>query len=148
MIPFNKPYLSGKETEYISNAVKSGKISGDGIYTQACHQYFERRYGFNKALLTTSCTDALEMAAILLDLKPGDEIIAPAFTFVSTVNAFELHGAKVIFCDSSKEHPNMDAAKIKELINSRTRAIVVMHYSGVACDMDIIIAIAKAKGKR
>ena len=99
-IPFNKPYLTGKETEYIRQAVESGKISGDGIFTKKCHEFFEKRYGFQKCLLTTSCTDALEMAAILIDIRPGDEVIMPSYTFVSTANAFVLRGAKIIFCDS------------------------------------------------
>src|SRR5688572_27925472 len=99
MIPFNKPYLSGKETDYIQKAVASGKISGDGLYTKKCHEFFEQRYGFRKVLLTTSCTDALEMAAILLDIQPGDEVIIPSYTFVSTSNAFVLRGAKIIFAD-------------------------------------------------
>ena len=106
MIPFNKPYLSGLELQYIEQAVLSGKISGDGVFTKKCHSFFEKRYGFKKVLLTTSCTDALEMAAILIDVKPGDEIIAPSYTFVSTVNAFVLRGAKIVFCDSKKDHPN------------------------------------------
>src|SRR5688572_27773378 len=101
-IPFNKPFLVGKETEYIREAVHSGKISGDGMFTKKCHSYFESRYGFKKVLLTTSCTDALEMCAILSDIKPGDEVIAPAYTFVSTVNAFVLRGAKIVFADSRK----------------------------------------------
>jgi len=143
MIPFNKPYLSGKETEYIRQAVESGKISGDGIFTRRCHEFFESKYGFKKVLLTTSCTDALEMAAILIDTKPGDEIIAPAYTFVSTVNAFVLRGAKIIFADSSKESPNIDASQIEALITPRTKAIVPVHYAGIACDMDVIMSLAK-----
>jgi dTDP-4-amino-4,6-dideoxygalactose transaminase len=143
MIPFNKPYLSGKETEYIRQAVESGKISGDGIFTKRCHEFFESKYGFKKVLLTTSCTDALEMAAILIDTKPGDEIIAPAYTFVSTVNAFVLRGAKIIFADSSAESPNIDAAQIEKLITPNTKAIVPVHYAGIACDMDQIMTLAK-----
>ncbi len=142
MITFNKPYLSGKETDYIKEAVSNLKISGDGIFTKKCHQFFQDRYGFKKALLTTSCTDALEMAAILLDIKEGDEVIAPSFTFVSTVNAFVLRGAKIVFVDSSTEHPNMDVDAIEPLINHRTKAIVVVHYAGVACDMDRVMDIA------
>ena len=106
-ISFNKPYLTGKETTYITEAVLSQKISGDGIFTKKCHDFFEKRYGFKKVLLTTSCTDALEMAAILLDIQPGDEVIAPSFTFVSTVNAFVLRGAKIVFVDSKADNPNM-----------------------------------------
>jgi dTDP-4-amino-4,6-dideoxygalactose transaminase len=142
-IPFNKPYLSGNETKYIAEAVQSGKISGDGIFTQKCHKFFETKYGFKKALLTTSCTDALEMAAILLDIKEGDEVIAPSYTFVSTVNAFVLRGAKIIFTDSSNENPNMDVDKIEPLITSRTKVLLPVHYAGIACDMDKIMALAK-----
>lgn len=136
MIPFNKPFLTGNELIYIEDAVKSGKISGDGIYTKKCHQFFETRYGFNKCLLTTSCTDALEMAAILIDIKPGDEVIMPSFTFVSTANAFVLRSAKIVFADSQPGHPNMDPDKVEELITSKTKAIVVVHYAGIACDME------------
>jgi dTDP-4-amino-4,6-dideoxygalactose transaminase len=143
MIPFNKPYLHGKEFVYIAQAVATGKISGDGTFTNKCHDFFEQRYGFKKVLLTTSCTDALEMAAILLDIQPGDEVIAPSYTFVSTVNAFALRGAKIVFADSYPEHPNIDPAQIAKLITLKTKAIVVVHYAGVACDMDAIMAIAK-----
>jgi dTDP-4-amino-4,6-dideoxygalactose transaminase len=143
MIPFNKPYLSGKETEYIRLAVESGKISGDGIYTKKCHDFFENRFKFKKVLLTTSCTDALEMAAILIDIKPGDEVIIPSYTFVSTVNAFVLRGAKIIFADSEATNPNIDADKIEDLITSKTKAIVPVHYAGVACDMDKIMNLAE-----
>jgi dTDP-4-amino-4,6-dideoxygalactose transaminase len=142
MIPFNKPYLAGNETKYIANAIKSGKISGNGTYTKKCHAFFEKRYNFNKCLLTTSCTDALEMAAILIDTKPGDEIIMPAFTFVSTANAFVLRGAKIIFVDSKVNTPGMDEDKIEGLITNKTKAIVPVHYAGVACDMDKIMALA------
>jgi dTDP-4-amino-4,6-dideoxygalactose transaminase len=142
MIPFNKPYLSGNETEYIKLAVESGKISGDGVYTKKCHDFFEKKFGFKKVLLTTSCTDALEMAAILIDIKEGDEVIIPSYTFVSTVNAFVLRGAKVIFADSEGNNPNLDANKIEALITPKTRAIVPVHYAGVACDMDKIMDIA------
>ena len=142
MIPFNKPYLTGKETEYIERAVKTGKISGNGIFTQKCHAFFQERYGFNKCLLTTSCTDALEMAAILLDIQPGDEVIMPSYTFVSTANAFVLRGAEIVFCDSRKDHPGIDEDKIEELITPNTKAIVPVHYAGVACDMDKIMEIA------
>lgn len=141
-IPFNKPYLTGKETHYIYQAVNSGKISGDGIFTEKCHTFFEQQYGFKKCLLTTSCTDALEMAAILLDIKEGDEVISPSFTFVSTVNAFVLRGANIIFTDSEELTPNIDANKIEALITPKTKAIIVVHYAGVACDMDPIMAIA------
>ena len=141
-IGFNKPYLTGKENEYIYQAVLSGKISGDGSFTKRCHQFFESRYGFKKCLLTTSCTDALEMAALLIDIEPGDEVIMPSYTFVSTSNAFVLRGAKIIFCDSRKDHPGIDEDLIEPLITKRTKAIVPVHYAGVACDMDKIMALA------
>lgn len=141
-IPFNKPFIAGNELAYISEAVKSGKISGDGIFTKKCHAYFEEQLGFNKVLLTTSCTDALEMAAILLDIKPGDEVIAPSYTFVSTVNAFVLRGAKIVFADSNSENPNINPEHIESLISSKTKVIIPVHYAGIACDMDKIMAIA------
>ncbi len=137
-IPFNRPFLTGKETAYIEESVRSGKISGDGIFTKKCHHFFEDTFKFKKVLLTTSCTDALEMAAILLDIKPGDEIILPSFTFVSTVNSFLLRGAKPVFCDSSSHNPNIDASQLEALITPRTRAIIPVHYAGIACDMDAI----------
>lgn len=142
MIPFNKPYLTGKETFYIQEAVKSGKISGNGIFTKKCHSFFESTYGFKKCLLTTSCTDALEMAAILCDIQPGDEVIIPSFTFVSTALAFVRQGAHVVFADSCSDNPNIDPEKLESLITSRTKAIVPVHYAGVACDMDKIMDIA------
>ena len=142
MIPFNKPYLTGNETSYIEDAVKSGKISGNGKYTKLCQSFFEDRYQIKKALLTTSCTDALEMAAILIDLKEGDEVIMPSYTFVSTANAFVLRGAKIIFADSLPNHPNMDTSKLEALITQKTKAIVPVHYAGVACDMDEIMQLA------
>ena len=142
MIPFNKPYLSGNEIHYIKQAINSGHISGNGEFTRKCHSFFKEKYGFNKCLLTTSCTDALEMAAILLDVKKGDEIIIPSFTFVSTANPFVLRGAKIVFADSGPLNPNMDVEKIEGLITSRTKAIVPVHYAGIACEMDRIMAIA------
>lgn len=145
-IPFNKPYLTGKEGHYIYKAVFSGKISGDGIYTKKCNQYFEEKFGFKKVLLTTSCTDALEMAAILINIQPGDEVIAPSFTFVSTVNAFVLRGAKIIFVDSNKDNPNLNVADIKPLITNKTKAIIPVHYAGIACDMDPIMELAESHG--
>jgi dTDP-4-amino-4,6-dideoxygalactose transaminase len=141
-IPFNQPYLCGKETEYILEAVQAKKISGNGIFTQKCHEFFERKYGFKKCLLTTSCTDALEMAALLINIQPGDEVIIPSFTFVSTANAFMLRGAKIIFADSEEKTPNIDADKIAQLITPKTKAIAVVHYAGVACNMDKIMDIA------
>jgi dTDP-4-amino-4,6-dideoxygalactose transaminase len=141
-IPFNKPFLTGNETKYIEEAVYSMKISGDGMFTKKCHTFFEDKYDFLKCLLTTSCTDALEMAAILIDIQPGDEVIMPSYTFVSTANAFVLRGAKIVFADSLPDHPNMDASKIEALITSKTKAIVPVHYGGVACDMDAIMSLA------
>jgi dTDP-4-amino-4,6-dideoxygalactose transaminase len=143
MIPFNKPYLTGKEVHYIYQAVSSGKISGDGMFTKKCHQYFEEGGIFKKCLLTTSCTDALEMSAILLNIQPGDEVIMPSFTFVSTANAFVLRGAKIVFADSNADNPNLHIGTIEPLINSRTKAIVVVHYAGIACDMDPIMELAR-----
>lgn len=143
MIPFNKPYLTGKETHYIYEAVKMGKISGNGVFTQRCQKFFEQKYGFAKCLLTTSCTDALEMAAMLCNIEPGDEVIIPSYTFVSTALAFVRQGAKVVFADSCCNNPNIDATKIESLITERTKAIVPVHYAGVACDMDSIMSIAE-----
>lgn len=142
MIPFNKPFLTGKEAHYIYQAVYSGKLSGNGVYTKKCQKFFEDQYGFKKALLTTSCTDALEMAAILCGIKPGDEVIAPSYTFVSTVLAFVRQGAKIVFCDSCKDNPNIDADMIESLITDKTKVIVPVHYAGVACDMKKIMDIA------
>lgn len=141
-IPFNKPYLTGKEAHYIYQAVYSGKLSGNGLYTRSCQDYFKERYGFQYCLLTSSCTDALEMSAILADISPGDEVIVPSYTFVSTANAFVLRGAKIVFADSRKDHPCIDADSIEELITSKTKAIVPVHYAGVACDMDKIMYLA------
>jgi|TARA_B110000240_G_C13510913_1_gene459302 dTDP-4-amino-4,6-dideoxygalactose transaminase len=142
MIPFNKPYLTGKEANYLHNAVKTGKLSGNGKYTKMCQKFFEKKFGFGKCLMTTSCTDALEMAAILLNIKEGDEVIIPSYTFVSTANAFMLRGAKIIFADSRSDHPGIDENKIEALITDRTKAIVPVHYAGVACDMDKIMDLA------
>ena len=141
-IPFNKPYLAGKELDYIKDAVNRGKISGNGYYTNKCQEFFQQKYGFKKCLLTTSCTDALEMAALLSNIQPGDEVIVPSYTFVSTANAFVLRGAKIVFADSRKEHPGIDESKIESLITSNTKVIVPVHYAGVACDMNMIMNIA------
>ncbi len=143
MIPFNKPYLTGKEVHYLYQAVHSGKLSGNGVFTQQCHDFFQKRYNFKKVLLTTSCTTAIEMAALLIDIKPGDEVIIPSYTFVSTANPFILRGAKVVFADSSKAHPNIDVSKLEGLITNKTKAIIPVHYAGMACDMDEIMRIAK-----
>jgi dTDP-4-amino-4,6-dideoxygalactose transaminase len=141
-IPFNKPYLTGKELDYIKDAVSRGKISGNGYYTLKCQDFFQQRYGFKRCLLTTSCTDALEMAAILCNIQPGDEVIVPSYTFVSTANAFVLRGAKIVFADSRSDHPGIDENKIESLITSHTKVIVPVHYAGVACNMDFIMDIA------
>lgn len=146
MIPFNKPFLTGKETEYIREAVMSGKLSGNGEFTKRCQNFFEKHYGFRKALMTTSCTDALEMAAILSDIKPGDEVIVPSYTFVSTVLAFVRQGAVPVFCDSCADHPGMDPEMIERLITPRSRVVVPVHYAGVACDMDRIMDVAASHG--
>lgn len=145
-IPFNKPYFTGKEIEYIRNAVSRGHISGNSYYTKKCHSFFEERYGFNKCLLTTSCTDALEMAAILLDIQPGDEVIMPSYTFVSTANAFVLRGARVVFADSRTDFPGIDEHQIEGLITDLTKAIVVVHYAGIACHMETIMTLAEKHG--
>lgn len=142
MIGFNKPYLSGKEIEYIQEAVKREKISGNGYFTHRCQEFIEKRYKIGRVLLTTSCTDALEMAALLIDAGADDEIIMPSYTFVSTANAFVLRGAKIVFADSSATNPNIDADKIESLITKRTKAIVVIHYAGFSCDMDQVMTIA------
>ena len=143
MIDFNRPHLTGKEAHYMYQAVSKGKLSGNGEFTKKCQQFFEDRYGFKKCLLTTSGTDALEMCAMLCDLQPGDEVIIPSYTFVSTALAFLREGAKVVFADSMKNNPNIDADKIEELITPRTRVIVPVHYAGVACDMDKIMSLAE-----
>ena len=145
-IPFNKPYFSGAETRYIEQAVRSGKISGDGMFTKRVHTFFEQELGFRQALLTTSCTDALEMAALLLDIRPGDEVLMPSFTFVSAANAFVLRGAKVVFVDSTRFNPNLDAGALAGLVTARTRAIVPVHYAGIACDMDTVLQVAQHHG--
>lgn len=145
-IPFNKPHLTGREHYYMSLAVSNGHISGDGSFTKRCHALLEQSLGIRKALLTTSCTHALEMAAILLDIQPGDEVIVPSFTFVSTVNAFILRGATPVFCDCRPDTLNMDERLLPELITPRTRAIVPVHYGGVGCEMETIMALAEQNG--
>lgn len=142
MIPFNKPFLTGKEAHYMYQAVYTGKLSGNGVFTKKCQQFFEERYGFKKCILTTSGTDALEMAAILCDVRPGDEVIVPSYTFVSSALAFVRQGAKIVFADSYADNPNIDADKLESLITERTKVIVPVHYAGVACDMDKIMEIA------
>ncbi len=142
-IPFNKPFISGKELNYIDQAIKSGHISGNGEFVKRCQRFFESNYALKKCFLTTSCTDALEMSALLLDISSGDEVIVPSYTFTSTANAFVLRGAKIVFADSQIEHPNIDPNQLEQLITDRTKAIVVMHYAGVACPMDEIMLLAK-----
>jgi dTDP-4-amino-4,6-dideoxygalactose transaminase len=144
-IPFNKPSLAGNEFAYISEAIMSGHLSGDGIFTRKCHALLERELGARKALLTTSCTHALEMAALLLDIRPGDEVIIPSFTFVSTVNAFALRGARPVFIDIRPDTLNLDEKQLERLITPRTRAVVPVHYAGVGCEMDAIVEIARAR---
>lgn len=142
MIPFNKPFLTGKEAHYMYQAVYTGKLSGNGVFTKKCQNFFETKYGFKKAIMTTSGTDALEMAAILCDVQPGDEVIVPSYTFVSSALAFVRQGARIIFADSCENNPNIDADKIEDLITPKTKVIVPVHYAGIACDMDRIMEIA------
>lgn len=144
-IPFNKPHLTGEEYQFISQAVAAGRLCGNNDFTKRCHRFFEQRYGFHKALLTTSCTDALEMAAILAEVGPGDEVIVPSYTFVSSALAFVRQGAKLVFADSypvEGANPNVDPASIEALITPRTKVIVPVHYAGMACDMDAIMDLA------
>ena len=143
MINFNQPHLTGKEAHYMYEAVFAGKLSGNGKFTKRCQAWFEERYGFRKTLLTTSGTDALEMCAMLCDLKPGDEVIVPSYTFVSTALAFLREGAKVVFADSMQRNPNLDAETLEALITPKTKVIVPVHYAGVACDMDAIMTVAE-----
>lgn len=145
-IPFNKPHLTNREHTYMAEAVANGQISGDGAFTKRCHALLKESLGVEKVLLTTSCTHALEMAAILLNIKPGDEVIVPSFTFVSTVNAFVLQGARPIFCDIRPDTLNLDEALLPGLVTPRTRAIVPVHYGGVGCEMETIMALADRHG--
>ena len=141
-ISFNRPFLTGKEAHYMYQAVYTGKLSGNGVFTKKCQQFFEERYGFKKCIMTTSGTDALEMAAILCDVQPGDEVIVPSYTFVSSALAFVRQGAKIVFADSCPDNPNIDADKLEALVTDKTKVIVPVHYAGVACDMDMIMDIA------
>lgn len=143
MIGFNKPYATGKELEYIKQAFELEKLSGNGKFTKLCQNFLENRYGIKKVLLTSSCTDALEMAALLINSGPEDEIILPSYTFVSTANAFALRRATLVFADCSQGNPNIDVEKLESLITSRTKAIVVVHYAGFSCDMDRVVSIAE-----
>lgn len=142
-IPFNKPWFTGKEIQNITGAASFGHISGNGLYTKKCHSFFEETYGFKKTFLTTSCTDALEMVALLLDLNDGDEVIMPSYTFVSTTSPFILRGAKIVFADSLNSHPNIDLDNVENLITERTKVLLVMHYGGVSVDMDKAIEICQ-----
>jgi len=142
VIPFNRPILSATTLAYITQAFESGKISGDGLFTRRCEAFFSQRYGVGRCLMTTSCTAALELAALLCRIETGDEVILPSFTFVSTANAFALRGAKLVFADSLPDHPNIDPAQVQSLITSRTRVIVPVHYAGVAVDMAPILEVA------
>src|SRR5262245_46119542 len=145
-IPFNKPCLVGTESTYMAEAAALGHLSGDGKFTRLCHSLLEESLGVKKVLLTTSCTHALEMAALLLDLEPGDEVIVPSFTFVSTVNAFLLRGARPRFIDIRRDTLNLDESLLEGLVGPRTRAIVPVHYAGIACAMDAICEIASRHG--
>ena len=143
MIPFNKPYCSGRELKYLERVCHSDTMSGNGEFTKKSQTFFEQKYGFKKCLLTTSGTDALEMCAMLCNLKPGDEVIVPSYTFVSTALAFLREGAKVVFADSSSVSPNVEVEQIEPLITEKTKVIAVVHYAGVACDMDAIMSLAE-----
>src|SRR5574340_809573 len=145
-IPFNKPAYIGTEEQYVSEVLHSGHQSGDGAYTRKCSAILEQALGAEKVLLTTSCTHALEMAALLLDIQPGDEVIVPSFTFVSTANAFVLRGARPVFIDIRPDTLNMDESRLERLITRRTKAIVPVHYAGVGCEMDEICRIAARHG--
>ncbi|MCT8963103.1 dTDP-4-amino-4,6-dideoxygalactose transaminase [Pseudomonas veronii] len=146
MIPFNKPPYTGEEDKYVLKAMRSSKMSGDGEFTQKSQDWFEKRFGCKKALLTPSCTQALEMTALLIDIKPGDEVIMPSYTFVSTANAFVLRGAKIVFVDVHPETMNIDEAAIEAAITKKTKAIVPVHYAGIACEMDTIMTLAEKHG--
>jgi dTDP-4-amino-4,6-dideoxygalactose transaminase len=140
---FNRPFITGRETHHLAQVAISGKLSGNGPYTRRCQEFFEKKFGFNKVYLTTSCTDALEMAAILCDIRPGDEVIMPSYTFVSSANAFMLRGAVIRFADTYNDYPNIDPESVRQLITAKTKAVLVVHYAGVACEMDAIMDIAR-----
>ena len=141
-IPFNSFYSTGNEDLFLKDVINSGRLTGNGKYTKKCYNFIAKKYNFTNVLLTNSCTAALEMAAYLINIQHGDEVIIPSYTFVSTANAFALRGAKIVFADSGKENPNLDALRIEQLITKKTKAIVVVHYAGIACDMDSIIDLA------
>ena len=144
-IPFNRPTIAGDEWKYMAEAIRREQISGDGYYTSQCHAFLEKELGVRKALLTTSCTHALEMTALLLDLKPGDEVVIPSFAFVSAANAFVLHGARPVFADVRSDTLNLDEKQVAGLITANTRAIVLVHYAGVGCELDPIMEIARRR---
>lgn len=144
MIPFNAPPVVGTELDYMQSAMGSGKLCGDGGFTRRCQQWMENKFGSKKVLLTPSCTASLEMAAILINLQPGDEVIMPSYTFVSTANAFVLRGATIVFVDIRPDTMNIDETLIEAAITPKTRAIVPVHYAGVACEMDVIMEIGRA----
>ena len=146
MIPFNRPFLTGRELAYIQQAAAAAQLAGNGRFTRHCQEWLEKRIGARRALLTHSCTAALEMAALLIDLQPGDEVIMPSFTFVSTANAFALRGARPVFVDIRPDTLNIDEAQVEAAITNRTKAIVLVHYAGVACEMDRLMAIADRRG--
>jgi len=145
-IPFNHSSIAGREMEYIAEALRTGQVSGDQQYSRKCQALIEKQLGVPRALVTTSCTHALEMCAMLLNIQPGDEVVVPSFTFVSTPNAFALRGAKIVFCDVRPDTLNIDEARLEALITSKTKAVVPVHYAGVGCEMDAIMAIAKKHG--
>ncbi len=144
MIPLHKPFISGKEIEFIEEVITSGELSGNGKYTELCHRFFQEKFAFTHAKLTDSCTAALDMVSILLNIKPGDEVIVPSFTYITSANPFVLKGAKIIYADSLPDNPNIDPAQLPKLITPNTKAIVAMHYGGIACEMDEIMQIANA----
>lgn len=144
MIPLHQPFISGNEIKYIEEVIQSGKLSGNGKFADLCHQFFKNEFGFNHAKLTDSCTAALDMVSILLNISPGDEVIVPSFTYITSANPFVLKGAKIVYADSLAENPNIDPAQLPKLITEKTKAIVVMHYGGIACEMDTIMQIANS----
>lgn len=144
MIPLHRPFISGNEIKYIDEVIQSGNLSGNGKFTGLCHQFFEREFGFKNAQLTDSCTAALDMVSILLNISPGDEVIVPSYTYITTANPFVLKGAKIIYADSLTDNPNLDPLQLEKLITEKTKVIIVMHYGGIACEMDEIMQIANA----